>query len=114
MGDETNVEVYWSADAQDAHLVEGILEDAGIAARVVGEMLQAGAGELAMGPGSSPRVWVSETDQARARTIVAEWEKQRRADRSAVATPWKCAQCGEDVEGNFDICWNCQSAKPSR
>jgi len=96
----------------DAHLAKAVLEDAGISAQVVGEMLQAGAGELAMGPSSSPRVWVSEEDQARARTIIAEWEKQSRADPTGSHPSWKCAQCGESVEGNFDICWNCQGPRP--
>lgn len=24
---------------------------------------------------------------------------------------WKCSNCGESVEDNFDICWNCQTPK---
>jgi hypothetical protein len=26
--------------------------------------------------------------------------------------PWKCAQCGEEVEGQFEACWNCGSSRP--
>ena len=25
---------------------------------------------------------------------------------------WKCAKCGELVDEEFEICWNCQQAKP--
>ena len=25
---------------------------------------------------------------------------------------WKCPQCGETVENEFDACWNCQAEKP--
>lgn len=24
---------------------------------------------------------------------------------------WKCPGCGEDVEDDFDVCWNCQHSK---
>src|SRR2546422_294124 len=24
---------------------------------------------------------------------------------------WQCQKCGESVDDNFDICWNCQAAK---
>ena len=26
--------------------------------------------------------------------------------------PWKCAQCDEEVEGQFEACWNCGSSRP--
>ena len=25
---------------------------------------------------------------------------------------WQCKNCGESVDDNFDVCWNCQTAKP--
>jgi hypothetical protein len=25
---------------------------------------------------------------------------------------WQCQKCGESVDDNFDVCWNCQTAKP--
>ena len=28
------------------------------------------------------------------------------------ATPWKCASCGEESEGNFDACWQCGADRP--
>jgi hypothetical protein len=27
---------------------------------------------------------------------------------------WKCPKCGQTVEMNFEICWNCQSYKPEK
>src|SRR6185503_2541521 len=24
---------------------------------------------------------------------------------------WKCHRCGEEVEDNFDVCWNCQAGR---
>jgi hypothetical protein len=26
---------------------------------------------------------------------------------------WTCASCGEENPGNFEVCWKCQSARPS-
>lgn len=27
---------------------------------------------------------------------------------------WKCPKCGQTVEMNFEVCWNCQSYKPEK
>lgn len=111
--DDTNVvEVYWAKDAPHAHLVKTVLQKAGIPAEVVGEMLQAAVGELPMGPASSPRVWVSKGDEARARAIIAEWEKERREEPAGESAPWVCAHCGAEVDAGFDLCWKCQRPRP--
>ena len=111
MSEEETVEIYWAKDAQEAHQVKALLERAGISARVVGELLIGGAGELPMGLATSPRVWVSRADAGRARQLCAEWEQARGSDRAAGGSPWTCARCGSSVEGNFDICWSCQSPR---
>ena len=111
MDAEGVVEVYWAADAPQAHLVKTVLKKAGIDARVVGEMLQAALGELPMGPATSPRIWVPRKDEARARAIIAAWEKQRSEDRTEERAAWACPRCGEEVEGSFDICWKCQAPR---
>jgi hypothetical protein len=25
---------------------------------------------------------------------------------------WKCSQCGEEIEGQFEACWHCGSSRP--
>ena len=52
------VEVYRARNAPQAHLLRGTLEEAGIAVRIEGELLQGLAGELPMGWASAPRVLV--------------------------------------------------------
>jgi hypothetical protein len=113
MGGDRAVELYVAADAEEAHLVSMVLSEAGIKAGVVGEAAQSvlGVWPGLFGVEDRPRVWVSEKDQTRARTIIAEWEKQRRADRTGSSTSWECAQCGAEVDADFDICWKCQSPK---
>lgn len=31
--------------------------------------------------------------------------------REQPPTNWRCAQCGYDVPGNFEICWNCEAVR---
>ncbi len=105
------VEVYWAADAQDAHAVKAMLLDAGIHADVVGELLVGAIGEIPMGPVTSPRVWVRSEDEARARPLVAEWERDRKAEPQG--DPWQCGKCDSPVDAGYDLCWSCGSERPS-
>lgn len=41
---------------------------------------------------------------AKAKLIVGEL-----LTKNSDTTVWKCFACGEDNEGHFSICWNCQS-----
>ena len=100
------VEVYWAHNAQDAQFVAGVLKAEGIHAVVLGEML-AGATDGVFAPAAAPRVWVATSDEQRALAAIAAWQ-QERGDESE---PWTCGNCGEPVEGNFDICWNCESPR---
>ncbi len=106
------VRVYWAADAHDVHVVRGLLEEAGIRARVIGESLATMYGVVLTGSSVSPRVCVFASHESRARQVIAEWEEKRQAARTPRPIPtWKCGHCGEDVDGNFDVCWSCQSPK---
>ncbi len=103
----------------DAHFLRGLLEQEGIAAVVQGEALEGAWGNLPVSARSMPSVWVNEEDVARAEPVVAEYvehEKEHaRLPQSTQDTPratWKCPKCGEDVEEQFDECWNCGSEKP--
>jgi hypothetical protein len=31
--------------------------------------------------------------------------------REGRTADWLCADCGEQVPGHFDLCWNCQQAR---
>ena len=106
MRDDHIVEVYWARNLQIAHTVRGLLESAGIEARVVGETLQGAIGELPAGPESSPRVWVKREDEERAKKICDEFDA-----KSASGEAWVCDNCGSDVDSGFDICWNCQATR---
>jgi len=65
--------VFHAATSLDAHLVQQLLERAGIPSRIDGEFLQGGAGELP--PGNLIRVRVEPEHAAEAREVIAEWER---------------------------------------
>ena len=103
------VEVYCAANAQEAYLVKSALENAGIEASVVGDHLQIAAGDLPFGWMVSPRVWVRTPDAAPARALIVQWQADRPQDEPpSPSPPWTCPKCGETVDADFDICWNCQ------
>src|SRR5689334_5822771 len=110
--ERTIVEVYAAANTPQAYLVKAALADAGIEAQVVGDMLQGAAGDIPLGLVSAPRIWVTEEHAEAAKQVVAAWEVACAQDRPVVEkTTWKCPGCGTEVEGDFDVCWNCQHAR---
>lgn len=69
--------VFHASTSLEAHLVQQLLERAGIPARIDGEFLQGGAGELP--PGNLIRVRVEPKRVAEAREIISDWENGRLA-----------------------------------
>jgi predicted amidophosphoribosyltransferase len=109
--------VYRARDALDAHFYRGILEAQGIPAVVMGEVLSAINPALGMVPGSLPTLCVRRGDVEQARAVLAEALARGRpaAKGEPVATEeaWTCPHCGEQIEGQFDVCWNCQAERPA-
>ena len=73
--------VYECSLAVEAHMVCDLLARAGISARVDGEFLQSGGGELPLG--NLVKVRVDPARAAEAREVIADWEKEQAADVSA-------------------------------
>lgn len=70
--------VYEAQNSLEAHMILNMLEQAGLNARIDGEYLQGGIGELpAIGV---VRVMVDERDYADARAIVEEWDAAQQAE----------------------------------
>ena len=65
--------VYEARDGLEAHMVAGLIEQAGIMAQVNGDMLQGGVGDLPAAGLAS--VWVADGDEQRARAVVGEREQ---------------------------------------
>lgn len=67
--------VYQARDGLEAHVVADLLQQVGIAARVQGDLLQGGVGELPAAGLVS--VWVDNEDASRAREVVEEYQREQ-------------------------------------
>jgi hypothetical protein len=94
-----------------AQMVVDLLQAAGIAAKVQGEHIFAVRGAL---PISYPTVWVlDEDDYERARELVLAYDQNATPGSEPIAAePWTCPQCGERIEGQFGLCWQCGAERP--
>lgn len=63
--------VFEAANSLEAHMILGLLSQAGIEGQILGEALQGGLGELPVA--GLVRVAVSDTDFVAARIIVEDW-----------------------------------------
>jgi len=54
-----------------------------------------------------PELWVEDELASKAKTIIEEELEHEQETK----TNWICAQCGEHLEGAFNICWQCGSTR---
>ena len=108
MSDEV-VDVYTAANGPQAHFLKGLLEDAGIEARVVGDALQA-AGYNTVTP---PHLWVRADQAEAARQILQTWDSHSHDRHPEDGPPptWICPTCRAEVDADFDLCWQCQTPR---
>jgi hypothetical protein len=94
--------IYLAATLPDAHLLRGLLGQAGIDAKVFNENAQGGMGEIPF-THAYPEVWiVDEGDTARAREVIRQFERP-----GPPGATLRCPVCAEDNPGNFQLCWSC-------
>lgn len=85
-----------------ATLLKGRLEQEGVACLLRNEELFAALGEIPFLE-CRPELWVVDDEVLpRAQQLVDHWLHE---DDTAV--PWRCPDCGEELEGQFDRCWKC-------
>lgn len=53
-----------------------------------------------------PEVWVMDDER------LEEARALLQAQRNLPAQHWRCAACGEQVDGPFGQCWNCGALRP--
>src|SRR5262245_34533666 len=92
--------VYSAPNISLVSVFQNILEGHGIRCRIRNEFLFAGMGEI---PPIEcwPQLCVDDDRFAEAELIVEE------ALSVKETAPWKCAACGEEIEGQFTGCWKC-------
>ena len=94
------VSIHHARNVPEAYLVRDTLLTGGVDARVRGEQRAGIAGEIPMADAMAEVIVPSE-QVLLARTLLAEMEEARK--RPA----WRCARCGEENPGSFDLCWSC-------
>ncbi len=85
--------------------VKNMLEQQGIDVLVKNDKLYSIAGEVPVTE-CMPEVWVQNALHYRyAEQLIAEMESAEQEEFPS----WQCSSCGEQVEGSFGVCWNCQA-----
>jgi len=102
------VEVFRGSERTEAYLIKHWLADNGIDAQVNNAHNQGLPSLFPPGRPNGLSLRVAVADEARARTLIAEF-----ATPVASNDPWQCTGCGEENDAVFGSCWNCQSDPPS-
>ena len=98
--------VYRAANATEAHVIRGFLEQYGIKVRLLGEGLSSGLGELPVDV-IEVEIQVPAGYCQLARQLIDEYEV-RPSTVGDTSGEWKCKACGEVNPEIFGVCWNCQ------
>lgn len=86
--------------------VKQLLDDNEIPNFVKNEFAQGAIGELSP-LDSQPEVWLTDAEwQSKAQALIDDFSVE-----STSIENWKCANCNEQNEGNFAICWQCEKPK---
>jgi len=96
MGNHEQIEVYAARDEIDATLVQSMLAEAGIEARVVGGQIAGAVGEVPAGLPSAPRVWVSRGNEDAARELIRVMEEKRRSSWQKASGKDECEDQADD------------------
>jgi hypothetical protein len=111
------INLHTARDTMEAHLLIGLLEKAGVPAQVMGESLATGRGDLPVTQQTQPSVWIDAADYEQAERVFIEFRidaSRALPEDPAPAVAWTCPGCGEQVDGHFAVCWNCETARPVR
>jgi hypothetical protein len=101
-------QIYSARDEVDAELVKNALLNAGIEAIVQAGGLSNILGAVQVSEGSLPSIWVRDEDESAANEVLADYKHPPKPQ----GQPWTCPKCGEQIEPQFDTCWNCGTARP--
>ncbi|HUY88148.1 MAG TPA: DUF2007 domain-containing protein [Pirellulales bacterium] len=96
----------------EADAVRALLEAEGIHARLADEAT-VGMNWLLGNAVRGVKILVADDDLARAVQIVSEAADAAREVAHRINAPpdWKCSLCGEEVEGDFAVCWSCGATR---
>jgi hypothetical protein len=99
--------LYISLNLLEIYHLKNLLAAEGIATTVKNELLSRLAGEIPFIECAPQLCLLSEADRLRAEEVVRDF--RRPVTRGPA---WRCAQCGEEIEGQFSACWRCGTERP--
>ena len=101
--------VYSSPVLANVAILRDVLEAHGIDSEIRGEYRgSVGPGFIPANEGW-PELWVlDESRVEEAERIIQEAQESSEKAKAA----WTCPNCHEEVEGQFDECWNCGNERP--
>jgi len=118
MPDNDTPIVVFRGTAWQAEQLRGLLDQAGIESYLRDEVMgRIDAPALAAGAIGAVKVVVAQEDQARAKEVLRvyggsdEPGSESGSPGAQPFPPWFCVHCGEQCEGQFDVCWNCGAAR---
>lgn len=100
--------IYSAQSALTVGNLRNLLLREGIESEVRIPFLAAASGDLPITECWSELWILDDADRERAITLIDATLEQS----AQTYASWKCAQCGEEVEGQFEACWNCGSSRP--
>jgi hypothetical protein len=84
-----------------------VLTTAGVPCEVHNRYLQGAMGEIPADQ-CAPEIWIlDERDEQLALRLL----ERAKHGPDAQARPWQCPTCGEALEAQFTVCWNCQTVR---
>lgn len=98
-----------SLQIAELHMLKGLLEKSGIDCDVKRENITGLAGRIPMAECLAELWIINDEDFENAQKILNTYLNSDNAHKSE--NTWKCKQCGEEVEGQFDTCWKCGNQK---
>lgn len=93
--------IFASNNVAEVRLLQSLIEEEGMQCVIRNEQI---ASTSAIGIWSVPELWVSDDDVVRAEQLVSRWQEQPAGEMES----WVCSNCGEENEGQFGACWNCE------
>jgi hypothetical protein len=99
--------VYSAENIALVSIFKDILDGHGIRCWIKNEFLSAAIGEIP--PVECwPQLCVDDDNYAEAKRIV---DVALSTENDSSQT-WKCDSCGEEIEGQFAVCWKCEKSRP--
>ena len=97
--------IYTSENKVLLEILKSKLEDASIACQITNDFPPA-AGEISSAI-AWPELWILNDEQISFAKKILEREL---ADQQNAQPDWLCPNCGENLEGQFKVCWKCGSS----